>query len=347
MNRYLFFFCSLLVASCLFFDCKSSKPTAIDFSKNYRIGFYNVENLFDTLDNPDKLDDDFTPSGRLEWNTKRYFNKLENLDKVVAGMGYPTLLGLCEVENQAVLQDFSSKTGLAKHNYGIVHYESPDKRGIDCALLYQKKYFEVLASDKIRIEFPEEVEKDYTSRDIIYTKGLFLNNFTVHIFVNHWPSRRGGLKNSEPKRLLVAEHLKKAVDKIFAEDPNANIVILGDMNDEPDNNSVLNTLNATALEDQPIQARLYNCMAKLDQQNKGTYNYRGNWNLLDNIITSANLVDPKSKINVLKPTIYREAWMMYENPKYGATPNRTYGGPNYYGGYSDHLPVYIDIQINR
>lgn len=345
MNRILVFLFSGLFICLIFSDCKNNKAVQIDLDKTYRIGFYNVENLFDTLDNPDKFDDDFTPTGKLEWNTDRYIKKLHALDKVVAGMDYPTLLGLCEVENEAVLKDFILKTGLSKHDYGIVHYESPDKRGIDCALLYQKKFFKVLTSDKIRIDFSKEIEENYTSRDIVYIKGLFLNTFTFHVFVNHWPSRRGGLKNSEPKRLHVAKYLKKATDKIFVEDPNANIVIIGDMNDEPANNSILNTLGAGALPDHPATTRLYNCMAKLDQQNKGTYNYRGNWNLLDNIITSSNLLDPKSKINVIKPTIFRESWMMYKNPKYGETPNRTYGGPNYYGGYSDHLPVYVDLRI--
>lgn len=337
--------CLLFVFLLIFPTCQSSKSSKIDPNQSYRIGFYNVENLFDTSDNPDKFDDDFTPTGKQKWDTERYTKKLNDLDKVIAGMAYPTLLGVCEVENEKVLKDLASKTGMSKLNYGIVHYESPDKRGIDCALMYQKDAFKVESSKNIRINFPVEIAEDYTSRDIVYVKGKLFKTYDLHVFVNHWPSRRGGLAASEPKRNLVAQHLKDAVDLIFATDPNANIVIVGDMNDEPDNNSVLKTLGAAALGDQVEPGQLYNCMTKLDQQNKGTYNFRGNWNMLDNIIISSNLVSKNSKIQVSKPTIFREEWMMYKNPKYGETPNRTYGGPNYYGGYSDHLPVYVELVL--
>ncbi len=335
----------LFISIGIFNSCKSHKQGKIDLDKSHRIGFYNVENLFDTIDLAGKFDEDFTPTGKQVWNTKRYNKKLNSLDKVIAGMGYPSLLGVCEVENKAVLKDLVSNTGMSKYDYGIVHFESPDKRGIDNGFLYQKEYFKVEQSDKIRIKFPDEIAKDYTSRDIIYIKGTFLHSHTLHIFVNHWPSRRGGLKASEPKRVLVAQHLREAVDKIFAADSKANIIILGDLNDEPDNNSVKNTLNAGMLVDKIQASSLYNCMSKLDQQNKGTYNFRGNWNMLDNIIASSNLLSPSSKIRILNPSIFQEDWMMYDNPKYGKTPNRTYGGPNYYGGYSDHLPVYAEMKV--
>jgi len=337
----------LLFSFCFFQNCKGPKEAQVDLSKNYKIGFYNVENLFDVFNHPEKLDDDFTPTGKQEWNVERYNKKLNDLTKVVAGMGYPTLLGVCEVENESVLKDWTTYTKMADQDYGIVHYESPDRRGIDCAFLYQKKYFKVETSNNIRVDFPAEIAEDYTSRDIIYVKGTFLKSHTLHIFVNHWPSRRGGLAASEPKRTLVAQHVKDAVDKIFLTDPNANIIILGDFNDEPDNNSILKTLGATGIVDKVESAKLYNCMTKLDQQNKGSYNYRGNWNMLDNIITSTNLIDPKSKINVRKPTIFQEDWMMFDHPKNGKTPNRTYGGPNYYGGYSDHLPVYVEVMLGK
>jgi predicted extracellular nuclease len=337
----------LLLTIGAFQSCKDTKTGKIDLDKNYRIAFYNVENLFDTIDIPNKFDEDFTPTGKQVWNTERYAKKLADLDKVITAMAFPTLLGVCEIENEAVLKDLTAQSGMSKHNYGIVHYESPDKRGIDNALLYQKAYFKVESTDNIRIEFPASMEEGYTSRDIIYAKGIFLNQFPLHIFVNHWPSRRGGEKESQPKRVLVAQHLRNAVDKIFSKDPNANIVIIGDMNDEPDNDSILKTLKAGEIEDQIQTATLYNCMAKLKQQNNGTYNYRGNWNMLDNIITSSNLLSPTSKIHIQNPTIFQEDWMMFDSPKNGKTPNRTYGGPNYYGGISDHLPVYVDLRIRK
>lgn len=341
--RYSFvIFLSISILSLSFLSCGTSKPSIKDIDQPYRIGFYNVENLFDTIDAPIKFDEDFTPAGKQKWNTERYYKKLADLEKVIGAMGYPILLGVSEVENQAVLEDLIKTGGLAKRNYGIVHYESPDKRGIDCALIYQKDAFEVVRSANIKIDFPEEIAPDYTSRDIIYVEGK-LFDAPFHVFVNHWPSRRGGLEASEPKRVLVAQHVRDKVDEIFAKDANANIVIMGDMNDEPANNSVLETLGAKSLAGAPQSKMLYNCMAELDAQEKGTYNYRGTWNLLDNIITSSNLVDTKSTIRVAKPTIFQQPWMMFNNPKYGPTPNRTYGGPNYYGGISDHLPVFVDL----
>ncbi len=334
----------LLLICLVVSNCSSPKVAVSNLDQPYRIGFYNVENLFDTVDHPDKRDEDFTPEGRQKWDTERYQKKLADLEKVIGAMGYPLLLGLSEVENKKVVEDLIQTGGLAKRNYGIVHYESPDKRGIDCALIYQKDAFKVTNSEYIRINFPAEIEPDYTSRDIIYAEGILMGQ-PLHVFVNHWPSRRGGLAASEPKRTLVASKLRAKVDDIFAKDGDANILIMGDMNDEPDNNSISETLGAKALNGKPQRKMLYNCMAELDAQDKGTYNYRGNWNMLDNIITSGNLVDADSKLKVTKPTVFQETWMMFDNPKYGLTPNRTYGGPNYYGGYSDHLPVYVELTV--
>lgn len=344
MNKHWIIF--IAISSFLFLiSCGGTKKAKVDLSKTYRFGFYNVENLFDTLNHPEKFDDDFTPYGKQKWYTERYFKKIKDLDRVISGMSYPALLGICEVENATVLQDMISNNGMEKHNYDFVHFESPDKRGIDCALLYQKDLFKVESSEFFRVDFPKDIAPDYTSRDIIYAKGIFLDKFQLHVFVNHWPSRRGGLAASEPKRLYVAKLLKVEINKILKADPDANILIVGDFNDEPDNNSIQKTLGAGPIGDKIQKDKLYNCMAKLDQQNKGTYNYRGNWNMLDNIITSGNLIKPDSEITVKNPTIYQESWMFYENPKYGKTPNRTYGGPNYYGGFSDHLPVFVEVEV--
>lgn len=315
----------------------------MDKDFNPRIAFYNVENLFDLENNPNKDDDWFLPISDTKWNQERYDKKLNDLAKVISGMNYPVLQGLCEVENLQVVQDLFSKTDLAKVNYGIVHHESPDARGIDVALAYDKKYFEVYSSEIIRINFPEEIVVDYTTRDILYVKGSYANQFDLHVFVNHWPSRRGGLKESEPKRLYVANQLKTKLDEIRSKDEMARIVIMGDFNDEPQNNSVLNTLKAGHLSGQPVANELYNCFAKLDSLGKGSYNFRGSWNMLDQVIVSGTLLGGSADLKISNPGIYRQPWMMYDDPKRGPTPNRTYGGPNYYGGYSDHLPVYVEI----
>jgi len=344
--KYLLYPTLLLFFSTAFFpSCKSPKSAETTTKGAYRLAFYNIENLFDTLDQVDKADEEFTPTGKKQWNTERYYDKLGKLSKVIESMEYPSILGLCEVENEAVLKDLTNETSLKNHDYKIVHFESPDGRGIDNALIFKQNDFKLIDSKKIRINFPDSIEADYTSRDIVYAKGKLAKNEIVHIFVNHWPSRRGGLKESEPKRTFVASHLRKAVDDIFAKTPNANIIIIGDFNDETDNKSVLETLGAKNSNENLEANSLYSCMAKLDQDGLGTYRYRGNWNMLDNIIVSTPFLMGNSKISATNPTIFQENWMMYDDPKYGLGPSRSYGGPNYYGGYSDHLPIFVDIVI--
>jgi len=299
----------------------------------YRIGFYNVENLFDTIDSPLRNDDEFLPNTKKNWNTERYQKKLNDLAKIISAMGTPTILGLSEVENRAVCQDLADTDALREAGYITVHQQSPDFRGIDVALLVQKDKFRLVTSDLIRIDFPANIVEDYTTRDILYVRGILDGKTELHIFVNHWPSRYGGVKASEPKRVYVAQQLKKYADKILANNPNANIILMGDFNDETDNKSVAVELGNT----------FHNCMAALDQAGKGTYNYRGNWNMLDHILVSKALQTGKNGLTASEGTIFREEWMMYQSKKNGATPNRTYGGPNYYGGFSDHLPVYVDL----
>ncbi len=311
-----------------------------------RIAFYNVENLFDTEDDPLTLDEDFTPSGKQKWTDERYRTKLQRIDQVVTGMEYPVLLGLCEVENQVVLNDLCKTTSLAKNKYQFVHFDSPDRRGIDVALLYQKKLFKVINAEKIHVDFPDEIVPNmpgYTSRDILVVEGYLPKKQKVHVIVAHFPSRRGGVKESEPKRTHVAKHVRDKVDEIFANDPSANIIFMGDLNDETTNKSVAVTLQAHSPIDKPSSKALYNCFAELDATGAGSYNYRGNWNMLDQVILSGGFFLSDSPFKFHSATIYKEDYLMYKDKKNGLRPNRTYGGPNYYGGYSDHLPVFIEV----
>ena len=338
MRNFLFFF--LLLG--LFTQCKNTgKLTKAQREATYRFGFYNVENLFDLKNDPDRNDDDFTPDGRNKWTQERYDEKLANLSKVIKGMGLPSLLGVCEVENRTVLADLAKVDALKAADYGFVHYDSPDFRGIDVALLYKKKEFKVLDSRNIQINFPAEIVEDYTTRDILQVKGVFLGRDTLHVFVNHWPSRRGGVKESQPKRMYVAQQLRKAIDELLAVNPSATIIVMGDLNDEPINDSLIKALQ-TQRENE--QADLYNCFMKADQEGKGSYNYRGNWNMLDHIIISAAFKQANAGLRVGQAVIFREEWMMYKDKKFGPRPSRSYGGPNYYGGYSDHLPVYVEVK---
>ncbi|MEM8523107.1 MAG: hypothetical protein AAGG68_00625 [Bacteroidota bacterium] len=311
-----------------------------------RIAFYNVENLFDTIDDPEKPDDDFTPEGRQQWSKARYFAKLLKIGKVIKGMEHPAFIGMCEVENQDVLEDLVRRPSLQNRAYGIVHHESPDYRGIDVALLYDKKQFKVQKSQTIRINFPADIVEDYTTRDILMVEGTFQKNQSLYFFVNHWPSRRGGLKESEPKRTYVAQQLREAVDSLFSINPNAQIIIMGDFNDETDNKSIAETLNAQTDDSSIASQMLYNCFAKFDQAKQGSYNFRGNMNMLDQIIVSSTLMQD-GNLSVSNPTIFKQDWMIYKGKRYGDAPNRTFGGPNYYGGTSDHFPVYVDLILKK
>lgn len=311
-----------------------------------RIAFYNVENLFDLEDDPTTHDEDFTPNGRQKWTSDRYQTKLDRIGEVMAGMDFPTLVGMAEVENATVLRDLCRSNNLSRQDYHFVHFDSPDFRGIDVALVYQKSKFEVLETETIEIDFPLEVvpeEPDYTTRDVLIVKGVLEKKDTVTIIVAHFPSRRGGLKASEPKRLFVAGKIREKLDGIFSENKNAKVIVMGDFNDETDNKSVSETLDVESLNDEKKAAHLFNCFSEKDAEGLGSYNYRGNWNMLDQIMLSTPFFQNGSDLIFQNSTIYRKEKMMFKHDRFGPTPNRTYGGPNYYGGYSDHLPVYIEL----
>ena len=325
----------LLLAGCK--DRQLSKRTV-------RVAFYNVENLFDTIDDPNKPDEEFTPEGRNKWTPERYDAKLGKLAQVVEGLEFPALLGLCEVENEQVCKDLAATKALRKQGYQVVHHESPDYRGIDNALLYRARDFRVLSHEAIGITFPKEIVENYTTRDILYVRGVLHKLDTLHLFVNHWPSRRGGLEASEPKRTYVAGQLRQAVDRVFSQNARAKVIIMGDFNDETDNRSVAEVLRAASDSSDPQPGELYNTHASLDAVGVGTYNYRGNWNLLDQVIVSGGLAKATGGFELVSSGVFKRDWMLFKHDKYGETPNRTYGGPNYYGGYSDHLPVYIELE---
>lgn len=340
--RHTFFYLLILGVLLNLTQCQPTEKTGTNGAV-YRIGFYNVENLFDTVDDPNTADEEFMPTAKKKWTLERYNDKLAKIDQIITSIKSPDLIGLCEVENKKVIEDLINQSTNLKGKYGIVHYESPDFRGIDVGLLYNQETFEVTDSKAIPINFPAKIVKNYTTRDILHVKGLMNKKEETHIFVNHWPSRRGGLKKSQPKRIFVAEQLNKVIKPILAANPKANIIIMGDMNDETDNKSVANVLSATAATG---NGTLINCMADLDKEGKGTYNYKGNWNMLDQIILSPNLYNNTGAFQYKSTVLFQAEWMMFKSDKYGLTPSRTYGGPKYYGGYSDHLPVYVELKSN-
>ncbi len=315
-----------------------------------RIMSYNVENLFDCKHDSLKNDVEYTPEGKRGWTYKKYKQKQANISKVIAAVGgwnRPSLVGLCEIENEAVLKDLTRYSPLKKFKYQYLHQESPDRRGIDVALLYQKKDFKPIKTEYIEIKIPKHHQ--IKTRDILYAKGLFKNNDTLHVFVTHFPSRLGGEKASEYKRIYVASQIRKKVDSIFLSNSNSNIIIMGDFNDYPTNISIKESLNANKITETTLPNNLYNPFFQFQEEGIiGTNNYKGEWGVLDQIIISSNLMNTNNSSFYLKESaqIFNKDFLLEENTKLLIKqPLRTYKGYKYLGGYSDHLPVYIDLII--
>ncbi len=300
-------------------------------------GFYNVENLFDTLDNPLTKDDEFTPSSEKAWNSQRYQKKLNDLAHGISMMGneLPGFVGLCEVENIEVVKDLVKTDVLKPGKYGVIHSESPDLRGIDVAFIYRKGYFKPKNVNMIQVDLgPEE----RPTRDIMYVKGTIKGKTELHIFINHWPSRYGGVKASDIKRAKAAKALAHHVDSLLLYEPNTAVICMGDFNDYPVDESVREILGASSVND---DSKLVNLMFDEAETNMGSYNFKGQWGFLDQIIVSPILVNEKLPLIKSGSTGAKfDSTMTYTNKKSGEmSPNRTYGGPNYYGGFSDHFPV--------
>lgn len=311
----------------------------------FTLAFYNVENLFDTINDHNKNDEEFTPVPPKNWNTERYHKKLADLAKVVSAIDpvkLPVLLGICEIENEVVLKDLAAQPALKKARYGIVWNEGPDERGIDCALLYQPSVFKVLNTAFLKVEMPDD--PTFFTREIVYVEGK-MNGETFHIFVNHWPSRRGGEEASESNRILAARVVKNKVDEIFSDDANANIIIMGDMNDEPSNKSLAEVLGALPNTEKVANHQLVNLMYDEFEKELGSYNYRGEWNMIDNLVISGALINKteglKSKAD--NGFIFHQPFMEFKNDQGEISPNRTYGR-DYYGGISDHFPIYMILE---
>lgn len=345
---------TFLALSIAIFACNSPKEVTsegkeiTDLNK-YTVGFYNVENLFDTENDPTINDDEFTESGAKEWNNIRYADKLIKISKVISSIsdnGLPVAFGLCEVENKKVILDLIKTDGLKDGGYDIIHYDSNDERGIDNAFIYRSDAIKILDSKAITPNISIDGIEDQT-RDILYIKTAFKSSGEiVHYFVNHFPSRSGGEEKSEPKRLAVAKVLTEAIAEIRFEDENASIIIMGDFNDMPDNRSIREILGAC-----PVTERCYlsNLSYAFHLKQQGTYNYKGKWNVLDQIIVSQPLTNSDNNIYIEnnEAKIMQDAFVMYTNEDGTTTPSRTYGGTNYYGGFSDHLATYCTISIKN
>jgi len=320
--------------------------------ESYKVMFYNVENLFDTFDDTLKKDEDFLPKGNHFWNNYKYYTKLNQVYKVIMAVGEwnpPAIIGLCEIENRKVIDDLTNKTPLVKFQYKIVHKESPDRRGIDVGFLYREELFTPITSEFLPINFPNNPKSK--TRDILYVKGITNTSDTLHVFVNHWPSRWGGQLESEERRVYVASVLKSKADSIFNKNTNSNIIITGDFNDYPDNKSIKEILSANQNFDSISNNQLYNLSTHLFKtKNIGTHKYQGEWGVLDQFIVSGNLLNSNNSIYTSTEQVYifnKEFLLEPDKSYFGFKPNRTYIGFKYNGGYSDHLPTYLILNFNK
>jgi predicted extracellular nuclease len=335
-------FLAILLPYLISYDGKMQPPP--DKELQYRIAFYNTENFFDTRDDSLTADDEFTPGGARHWNYSKYKTKVNNLYKTVIALGTwnpPDLVGICEVENKQVLTDLVDNTPLSKYNYRIIHANSPDKRGIDVALIYNSDRIRVLQSRYFGVG-----KAGLFTRDILYCKAR-LGDDTCHFLINHWPSRSSGQLETEPDRLAAASRLRSIVDSLFSVCRKTKIVIMGDFNDEPWDMSLFQALKAKTDTRIAQSDYLYNLSrAPEGGKLKGTVKFRGEWSLFDQVIVSGSLLESLKGLHVHPGDyhIFGESFLLEPDEQYnGFKPFRTYNGYKYQGGFSDHLPVYLDI----
>ncbi len=308
------------------------------------IGFWNLENLYDTLDGPND-DAEFLPGSAKDWNTDRYERKLRHLARVIGEMGTDLLpdgvvcMGLAEVETRGVVEDLIHTPPLDKRQYRIVHHDSPDRRGVDVAFIYNPKYFTLLHERTYALHDPSD--SLFRTRDLLVVSGL-MDGDTLHILVNHWPSRFGGEKKSLPKRKLAAELGRHVVDSLLTRNANARILYMGDLNDDPVDPAVRKFLGTTGDKNLVSGKKLFNPMEELYKKGIGSMAWRDSWNLFDQIILSPALVTGQGgELKYFGVRVYNQPYLRQTEGNFAGYPLRTFVGDMYTSGYSDHFPVYV------
>ncbi|WP_261376378.1 endonuclease/exonuclease/phosphatase family protein [Gillisia sp. Hel_I_86] len=314
----------------------------------YTIAFYNVENLFDTEDDPLTFDDDRTPLGKDVWTQEKYEDKIKNIARVISEIGVansktsPAIIGLCEIENLRVLEDLVSHPFLEKFNYQIIHYDSPDMRGIDVALLYQKSLFipDESQSRRLLLYDLDEPTKRIFTRDQLVVSGK-LNGEQINIIVNHWPSRSGGEAKTNYRREKAAYLNKQIMDSLYKKDPFAKILSMGDFNDDPTDKSFKKILKTNNNRKTIMAQELFNPMESMVKQGKGSLAYRDSWNLFDQILVSESLLGSPNGLQFYQAGIFNSHYLITQNGQYRGYPFRSYDYSGYTGGFSDHFPVFV------
>ena len=334
-----------LVAVLIAVACFAQKP--------YKVVFYNFENLFDTINDPGVSDEEFTPEGPKKWNTVKYEKKLANLDRVLFDIAsedrdFPIVIGVSEIENRSVMEDVIAQPKLAHGNYRIVHFDSPDARGVDVAFFYRPDVFKLEGSKAHRFVMPGM--PDFKTRDFVTMWGT-IEGEPFFFVVNHWPSRLGGKEASSPEREEAARQVKHIVDSVMAANPATKAVVMGDLNDDATDRSVVEGLCAKGKIQDVKPGEMFNPFIALLKAGYGTLAYRDEWNLFDNIVVSENLATGSTgqlKILPVKESkfyggIFRRPYMLQKDGQYKGYPLRTFVGNDFQGGFSDHFPVYIYI----
>lgn len=326
-------------------------PNAIAQRDSLMVAFYNVENLFHPSDDSLTRDDDFTPEGLYHWSYKKYYKKIANVAKVLIAMGEgspPALVGLAEIENKRVLKDLCYRSPLRAYGYRYVHHDSPDRRGVDVALLYRDSLTVILREHKVPVVFPFEPQT--RNRDLLYALVRFPCGDSLHILVNHWTSRFGGYEATIPKRNYYADVARRVVDSVLSDNPASNILLMGDFNDYATDESMEKHLRARRYSPSNIEDTLFNLMYYfVTLNNVGSHKHEDFWGCLDQIIVSRGLLFDQNRLHIAGhcPHIFQAPFLLVPDEKYGGVKTyRTFLGPRYIGGYADHLPVYVLLQCN-
>ncbi len=317
---------------------------------DFRVMFYNVENLFDTTDNPLKDDDDFLPDGFMRWTPWKYWEKLRNITRVITAVGEmnpPALVGLCEVENDSVLFDLTRRSPLRAQEYEYLITDSPDERGINVALLYQRHQFKLLEWYEYRINLERSGSRP--TRNILHAVGELVNGDTIDVLVCHFPSRSGGQRETEPARVQSAKVLSGKADSILSSRARPHCIIMGDFNDPPRSKCLSRVLNARKPDPPFRDNRLYNLFFNRSRTGEtGTYKYQGRWEVIDQMIVNGSLLRENNNLHIkdFEGRIFHPDFLLEDDNKYyGRKPFRTSSGPRYLGGFSDHLPIYMDLIV--
>ncbi len=349
MKTKLSFLFVILVLLFVQFSCSTKKKTVSTIAeKNIKVelssvGFYNLENLFDTVDNENN-DSEYLPNGANKWGSMKYNSKLKRMSYAISQIGIDqtplglAILGVSEIENRGVLEDLVKQPAIANRSYQIVHYDSPDKRGVDVGLLYNPRLFTVTNSKSYRLKTDDE---NFFTRDQLMVSGYLMGE-KIHIIVNHWPSRSGGEERSRPKRNAAAGLTRSIVDSLYKIEPKAKIIVMGDLNDDPYNESCAVILGAKKNAEDVKAGDLYNVFWKTLETGTGSLSYNDQWNIFDQIILSNELTHgDKKEMRLWKSEIFYRNFLIQQEGRYKGTPLRTHSGGVWMDGYSDHLPTLI------